>query len=133
MKLTINRREEKETGLFKKPTAYYLDVNLEVTPEELALLRKHNWLDMVLCEVGVQEIKVPGLGGLLGMAQRRLNNRVSRWKVGEVVGAPRQFPFDTIEQLADAERQIIENARALKQQLLASAGFTSGGPIEVDL
>lgn len=134
MKLTLNRREEKETGLFKKPTVYYLDVSLEATPEEMALIRKHNWLDRVLCEVGVQEVRVPGLGGLLGRAvQQHLNNRVSVWKVGDVVGTPKQFPFDTIEQLAHAEGQIIENARTLKQQLGAAVGFASGGPQEVEL
>ena len=41
MKLTINRREEKETGLFKKPTAFYLDVDFQVTSEEVALI----WLN----------------------------------------------------------------------------------------
>ena len=133
MKLTINRREEKETGLFKKPTAFYLDVDFQATAEELELITKHNWLDQILCSVAVQEIRVPGLGGLLGKAVRGLNERKVEWRLRDVIGTPRSFSFDTLEQLADAEGQVIENARALKQQLGAAAGFVTGGPQEVEL
>jgi len=43
------------------------------------------------------------------------------------------MPFKSVEELAYVERQIIENAKKLKQQLEAAAGFTSGGPREVEL
>ena len=42
MKLILNRREAKE-GLIFKSTVYYLDITLETTPDEMALIKKHQW------------------------------------------------------------------------------------------
>ncbi len=114
MKLTLNRTEE-QAGLFKKSTVYYLDVTLEATPEEMALIKKHKWDEMPLCE---------------GMFQ---SGSVIEWTVGNVVGKPAHWGFKAVEQLAHVESQVVENAKKLKQQLGAAASFTSGGPREVEL
>lgn len=116
MKLTINRTEEQEKKLFKTSTVYYLHINLEATPEEMALIKKHKWDE-----------------GLLFEHVAHHSGRVIEWTVGNVVGKPERYGFSTVEQLAHAESQVIENAKTLKQQLGAAAGFTSAGPREVEL
>jgi hypothetical protein len=114
MKLTLNRREEKE-GLIIKSSVYYLDVNLEMTPEEMALIKKHKWDNMPMCE---------------GMFK---TGAVIELSVRSFVGKPSQWGFKTVENLAHVESQIIENAKKLKGNLEAAAGFTSGGPREIKL
>ena len=114
MKLTLNRTEQL-TGLFKKSTVYYLHVNLEATPEEMALIKKHQFDQMPFCE---------------GMF---LASRVIDFNVGNVVGKPNSYGFRSLQELAHVESQVIENAKKLKQQLEAAAGYTSGGPREIEL
>lgn len=116
MKLTMNRTEEQEKKLFKTSTVYYLHVHLEVTPEEMALVKKHKWDEGLLFEHVVHH-----------------SGRVIEWTVGNVIGKPERYGFATVEHLAHAESQLIENAKKLKGQLGAAAGFTSGGPREVEL
>lgn len=115
MKPTLNRTEEEKAGFFKKSTVYYLDVNLEVTPEEMALIKKHKWEKMQFC-----------VGTFLA-------DSVIECKLSWLLGKPYRFGFKSVEELADVEEQVIENAKQLKQQLGAAAGFTSGGPREVEL
>ena len=114
MKLTLNRTEEL-TGLFKKSTVYHLHVNLEATPEEMALIQKHHFNEMPFCE-----------GNFLA-------GRVIEFNVGNVVGRPNDYGFRSLQELAYVEAQVIENAKKLKQQLEAAAGYTSGGPREIEL
>jgi hypothetical protein len=114
MKLTLNRREEKE-GLIMKSPVYYLDVNLEATPDEMALIKKHKWDERPICK-GVFK-----------------TGAVIEFSMGHVVGKPRQWGFKKIEHLAHVEREVIESARKLKANLEAASGFASGGPHEVEL
>lgn len=114
MKLTLNRTEEL-TGIFKKSTVYYLHVNLEATPEEMLLIKKHQFDNMPFCE------------------SMFLAGRVIEFSVGNVVGRPERFGFRSLQELAYVETQVIENAKKLKQQLEAAAAYTSGGPREVAL
>jgi hypothetical protein len=116
MKLTLNRTEEQQKKLFKTTTVYYLHVDLEATPEETALIKKHKWSDWLFFEHVVHH-----------------SGRVIEWTVGNLLGDPNKFGFATVEQLAHAENQVIETAKKLKQQLGAVAGFTSTGPREVQL
>jgi hypothetical protein len=116
MKLTINRTEEQEKKLFKTVTVYWLHVHLEVTPGEMLLIKKHRWDAGLLFEHVVHH-----------------SGRVIEWTVGNVVGKPERYGFAAVEQLAHAESQVIQNAKVLKQQLTAAAGFTSGGPREIEL
>lgn len=67
MKLTLNRREEREGFIFKKPV-YYLDVNLEATPEEMQLIKKHKWDTMPMCKGKFK------------------SGAVIEWTVGNIVG-----------------------------------------------
>lgn len=115
MKLTINRREAQKKSLFKTSTVYYLDVNLEVTPEEMALIKKHKWGDNLVWKGVIRD------------------SIEQDWPLRHVLGQPNSWPFDTVEHLAYVESQVIENARKLKQQLEAASGFTSGGPREIEL
>jgi hypothetical protein len=115
MKLTLNRTEETE-GLFKKSVVYYLHIDLVATPEEMILIKKHKWDNNLL---------------FAGVAHT--SGRAIPWTIGNIIGKPDRFGFRTVEHLADAERQVIENAKTLKQQLAAAAGFTSGGPRDVEL
>lgn len=115
MKLTLNRREAQEKGFFKTSTVYYLDVSLEATPEEMTLIKKHQWGDNLMWEGVIR-------GG-----------HEQDWPLKQVVGKPHSWPFDTVEHLAYVESQVIENAKKLKQQLDAAAVFTSGGPREIEL
>ena len=115
MKLTLNRREEQKKGMFSTSTVYHLDVNIEVTPEEMALIKKHQWGEALMWEGVVR-------GG-----------HEQDWPVKQVIGKPMSFPFDSIENLAYVESQVIENTKKLKQSLDAVVGFTSGGPREIEL
>jgi hypothetical protein len=94
---------------------YYLDIKLEATPEEVALIKKHKW-----DEIRVIEYKNPG-GNLIW------------WSVAELLKEGHFGKYTSVEELAHGESQVIENAKRLKQQLEAVAGFTSGGPREVEL
>ena len=49
MKLKIDRREEKQGMIFKK-MVYFLDYTVEITPEENALIKKHDWNDIPMIE-----------------------------------------------------------------------------------
>ena len=99
--------------VFKKPW-YYLDVVLEVTPEEEQLIKKHKWKEMP-------------------MAKGTMASGVEiEWSVGNMIGT-HEYPFKHIEHLADFERQVIENAKLLKNNIGAAAGFTAAGPREIEL
>lgn len=115
MKLTLNRTEEEKSGLFKKTTTYYLDVSLDATPQEAALVEKHGWADWPICE------------------STFLASRPIEFTVGNVLGKPKHWGFRSVEELAHAEEQVIAVAKKLKQQLEAVSEFTSGGPREVEL
>ena len=114
MKLTLNRTEE-QTGIFKKSTVYYLHVNLEATPDEMALVKKHQFDSMPFCES-------------MFLASRPID-----FDAGYFVGKPQRLGFRSLQELAHAESQIIENAKKLKQQLETASSYTSGGPREIAL
>jgi hypothetical protein len=114
MKLQINRRETMKGLIFKKPR-YDIDVNLEVTPDELTLIKKHKWQEKLLAEMDV-----------FG------NGTTFKYKTKDMIGT-HTHSFWQIEQAADFEKQVIENARILKSNLETSAGFTADGPREVQL
>ncbi|MEK6725821.1 MAG: hypothetical protein AABY54_04615 [Deltaproteobacteria bacterium] len=90
-------------------------MHLEATPEEMELMKKHQWNSMPLCE---------------GTFKGNVN---IKWTVGMVVGKPQKWGFTKVEHLAYVESEVIENAKKLKSQLEAVAGFTSGGPREIEL
>lgn len=104
MKLMLNRTEAEE-GMFKKSTIYYLDVTLEVTQEEMALIKKHWWDSLSFCE---GEFKT---------------GAVIDWTVGNVVGKLQHWGFKSAEKLAYVEAQVIESAKKLKQQLAAASTY----------
>mgnify|MGYP006971707163 CR=1 FL=1 len=117
MKLTLNRREEKE-GFIRKSTVYYLDVDIQVTDEEMSLIKKHKWGERAMC--------------------REVFNHTQDMEWTMVLDVylkdkPAKHGFKTIERLASAENQIVENARALKAKLESVAGFATAGPQEVEL
>jgi hypothetical protein len=114
MKLALNRSEG-QVGLIFKKVVYYLDVSLEATPNEVALIQKHNWMRWPICE------------------SIFLADRPIEFNVGDVLGKPKHWGFRSVEELAHAEEQVISTAKKLKQQLEAVAGFTNGGPREIEL
>lgn len=118
MKLTLNRREVKEGLLFKK-TVYYLDVNLEVTPEEMSIIKKHKWDKPTL------------FGGIFNDPRGLHLGWITFQEV--VAGRPWKRGFDSIETLARVEREIIENVRIIKANLVAVAGWGTSGPQEIEL
>ena len=113
MKLTINRREEKEGLVFKKPV-YYLDVDIDVTEDERALIKKHEWEGNILAK-GVMKTGI-----------------VLEYSVKNMLGK-NSYPFKRAEHLAYFESELIENAKILKANLEASSDFTGSGPREVEL
>jgi hypothetical protein len=113
MKLELNRKEEMTGLIFKKPR-YVLDVNLEVSPEEMQLIKKHQW-DKVIMAKGTMATGVE-----------------IDWTVGNMA-RKNSYPFKHIENLADFEAQVIESAKKLKRNIEAASGFTKGGPREVEL
>ncbi len=119
MKLTLNRREKEEKeGLFRKSVIYYyLDVNIELTQEEIELIKKHKWEDNPMCTEVFKHTQ-----GL-------------EWTmvVSVFTEGPKDFGFNSVERLASAEKQIIENAKLLKANLEAVSGFTTSGPQEIEL
>ncbi|MDC0002848.1 hypothetical protein OAE19_00470 [Porticoccaceae bacterium] len=114
MKLILNRREAKE-GLIFKSTVYYLDITLETTSDEMMLIKKHEWSEAVMGE---------------GMFKTGIALEIT---VGGLAGKTTDWGFKSVEHLAYFESQIIENAKALKEQLEAAESFTSSGPREVEL
>lgn len=86
-------------------TFYYLDVDLEVTPEEMEIIEKNKWGDMPLCRGGLRGIS--GTGKL---------------DLSDVIGTSK-FGFDNVENRANVERQFIENVNKVKEHL---ADFASG-------
>lgn len=115
MKLAINRTEEQNKGFFKTTTVYNLHINLEVTQEEMALIKKHKWEKVILFEASGHQGRAIPIG------------------VEHTVERKTPWGFDTAEELTYAEKQLIENVKNLKQQLEAAAGFTSTGSREIDL
>jgi hypothetical protein len=113
MKLQINRREEKKGLIFKKPV-YFIDVNLEVTPEEAALIKKHKWDSIVMAKGQVR------------------HDFAIDWTVKNMIRS-NAYQFGEIEWAADFENQVIESARKLKANLEGAAGFTGSGPQEIEL
>lgn len=114
MKLTLNRREEKEGLIFKK-SVYYLDVNLEATPEEMQLIKKHKWDKLPMCKGKFK------------------TGAVIELTVGSFVGKSTQWGFSGVEYLAHVESELIESAKRLRASLEAASGFTSTGPREIEL
>lgn len=110
MKLTLNRREEREEKPFTTVIMYYLDIKLDLTPEEIALIETYEW----------DEIRIY-CGTLMWFT------------VGTLIEQARSARYASVEELADGESQVIEIVRKLQQQLDAAASITSEGSWEIDL
>lgn len=139
MKLTISRTKGRK-GIFRSVTVYYLNVEIDVTSEEMALLEKagrtcNGWEYMGSSGVNVI---------MYGPDRRQLTARnfVGRntcWKFatvedlekmeGQVILRMKDLK-QQLGQLGLQKRQQIENATKLKQQ---AADFTSEGPHEIEL
>ncbi len=117
MKLTLDRREVEKKGLFKKSTLYFLDVDMQFSDEELALIKKHKWGDLPMCTAVFEHTQ----------------NMAWTMVVDVFTKGPKEFGFKKVEELASAESQLIESARALKSNLEGAAGLTAGGPREIEL
>lgn len=126
MKLTLNRRESTivETGcnyyvksdLRAWPAGkvlYYLDIALEATPDEMALIDKHAWGALPLCRGGLQDVSGTVNFDLSDFVQPEgdLVLPVVPWKLG----------FEHLDNLANVESQLRENVRKLNQQFGAAA------------
>lgn len=109
MKLTIDRREVQEGLIFKK-TCYWLDYNLEMSPEEMQLIDKHKWGDLSLAMY-----------------------KSSPQRVRKIANGPQSLYFMSAGELAGYEAELIENIRELKSKLEVLDGFASSGPREVEL
>lgn len=128
MKLTLNRQEKSKKGLLGTKTKYSLDVAIEVTPEEMKLLEKHKWKMTVLCD-GLSKVEYFGDGLMSGLGADNSNSLY----LSIVIEKPKELIFDSIQRLAFVENKIIESAKLVKTNLGAAAGFTSGGPREIEL
>jgi hypothetical protein len=121
MKLTLTRREKAAVeggciyyvasadivkALPEGMTLYYLDVELEATPEELALIEKNNWGAIPLCKGGLR-----GVSGTVN------------FDVSDMLGTSK-YAFDLLDNLANVENQLIESVNKFKQLL---GDFASGG------
>jgi hypothetical protein len=134
MKLTITRTKETK-GIFRSVTVFYLNLEVEVTSEEMALLAREDRWEY-------------GLGSRNDVIVRRDGRQLT---ARNFVGGSTCWKFETVEDLekmehqvidlmkhlkrhvewlAIKERQEIEHAEKLKQQ---AANFTSEGPYEVEL
>jgi hypothetical protein len=116
MKLILDHREKKE-GFIRKSTVYYLVVDLQVTPEEIALIKKHKWEEMPMCTAVFSHTQ--GLEWTMVLSC--------------FLEGPEEFGFKNVEILASAENQIIQNAKLLKANLESVEGYTTEGPREVEL
>lgn len=125
MKLTLNRSQKAAVersciyyvasvdivkALPEGMTLYYLDVGLDVTPEEMALIEKHKWGAMPLCR--------GGLRGISGTGKLDVSDVVGMTTYGTM-----KLGFDALDNLANVESQLIENVNKLKQHL---GDFASG-------
>ncbi len=140
MKLTISRTSGQK-GIFKPVTVYQLNVEVNVSLEEMALLkevdRSSNGWEYSVGSSSADVIVASVWGG----ARKQLTAR-------DFVGKITHLDFETVEELERVESQLIlrmkclkqglegiaaqkiENARRLKQD---AASFASEGPHEVDL
>jgi len=116
MELTMDRSEGTRGLLFKKPV-YYLTVDMKFTPEELKLIKKHNWDKNPMCHP-------PRLAGIGDGALH-----IGSFTRGKI----EKYDFDSVGNLQAMENEIIENSKKLKGQLETVAGFTSGGPRKIEL
>ena len=110
MKLTINHREQQKS-LFKSG-GYFLDFTLELTAEELAEVKRHQWEGTPLCKYPHQSVVT------LERAVRQ---------------SPHTWFFDNLPALQAVEEELIESIKTFKHNLDAVPGFLSDGPREVDL
>lgn len=114
MKLTINRTEREEGLIFKK-IIYILETVLELSIEELEIVKKHGWDKSIF-------------------AEGTLANGVTWTPSMRTMLGRKELKFSTIEHLNYFEKTMIENARQLKTNIESiQNGYISGGPREVDL
>ena len=124
-----------ENVIFKKSAVYYLDVDLDVTREEKALLKKNNstWEYSRVCHGNFygRSSHSLNLGDVLGKRTRwaflSLND-LENFEGGLINGVKRLK--QKLEELTLQKHQQIEDAKKLKQQ---AADFTSEGPREIDI
>ena len=139
MKLTISRTKGRK-GIFKPVTVFHLNVEVDVTPDEMALLEQVSRTSNGWEYSGRSSVNVI----MYGRGRRQLTAR-------NFIGRSTHWDFETVEDLETMERQVIVRMKDLKQQLgeLAlresqqiehaqrikqqAADFTSEGPHDVEL
>jgi hypothetical protein len=134
MKLTISRTIEQK-GIFKKKVVSYLNVDLELTSEEMTLLKRSNkfWKvvhvgDGKFCDGSWPTVN---LGDVVGKRTRWGFESLDRLECfeGQLIRRMKSLKQD-FEAFAIRERQQIEDTKRLKQQ---AADFIPEGPHEVEL
>jgi hypothetical protein len=114
MKLTMNRTEIQEGFVFKK-TIYILDYTAEATPEEMSIIEKHKWKDLV---------------AITWIAE---DGRQREDKVFMMLRGSNKKRFSDIAHRIDYEGQLVEQMKTLKHNLQSVQEQNTGGPIEVEL
>jgi tetratricopeptide (TPR) repeat protein len=109
MKLTTGQREERE-GLLFKTMVYYLDVNLQFTDTEKALIAKNGWENEPLCTAPVDD----------GFR--------TNWRVAYFY-KPTSFRFRTVVMRQAFEEQLVRSAAALETMLQARSGSSAPPPL----
>jgi len=95
---------------------HYLDVALIVTPDEKAIITKHQWDKMPLCKGGLR-----GVSGTVNFDVEDLV--VEDYDFLEFDIGIRKFVFDNIDNLAIVESQIEKNVNDLKQKIWEATGI----------
>lgn len=127
-------RKIRENVLFKRSAVYYLNVDHDVTREEMKLIkRKRTWEYQRLCGGHFYDRSWPNvnLGDIIGKRTRwgfESLNALENFERSLIAGLKELK--QTFKKTADQERQQIEHAKNLKQQ---AVDFTSEGPHEVEL
>lgn len=123
-----------ENVVFKSQAVYYLDVDLDVTREEKALLKENStWEYSLVCYGNFYDrsSSALNLGDVLGKRTRwafvSLDD-LETFEGGLIKGVKRLK--QKLEELTLQKHQQIEHAKKLKQQ---AADFTSEGPREIDI
>lgn len=118
MKLTIEQKEETK-GLFSKKQIYGLIVVVDLTAEEHALIKKHDWGQISLGEaVCIGNFTQDVL--LKFFVEKPGRNEWTAW-------------FDTVERLAHYKALVIDGLKDLKERLQVVEGGIASGPQEIEL
>jgi hypothetical protein len=118
MKLLLRR--DQKSGMLSRSITFTLDVRADLTPEELANIKKYKLGDTVLYEKS--SVIDPG-GGLIGVAWRLAHKAMNlSIAVNDLVNGKRVDCKDIVEMIA-VEEQVREAAKTFKEILTAAATF----------